>query len=105
MKSLELSRRQLLKTLGGGVLVLVACPGLLVKKSGGGRQQGQAVPKTIDGWIHIGSDNKITVFTGKVEVGQNARTSITQAAAEELQVPMESVTVVMGDTDLVPYDQ
>ena len=43
-------------------------------------------------------------LAGKVEVGQNARTSLTQAAAEELRVPVEAVTVTLGDTDLVPFD-
>jgi isoquinoline 1-oxidoreductase len=44
------------------------------------------------------------VFTGKVEVGQNIRTSLAQQVAEELRVPVDSVTMVMGDTDLVPWD-
>ncbi len=43
-------------------------------------------------------------FTGKVEVGQNIRTSLAQAVAEELRVPFDSVTMVMGDTDLTPWD-
>jgi isoquinoline 1-oxidoreductase len=46
----------------------------------------------------------VTAFTGKVEFGQNIRTSLTQAVAEELHVPVASVRVVMGDTELVPFD-
>jgi isoquinoline 1-oxidoreductase len=37
-------------------------------------------------------------------VGQNIRTSLSQIVAEELMVPVSSITMVMGDTDLVPYD-
>lgn len=48
---------------------------------------------------------KVTVYTGKVEVGQNIRTSLSQLVAEELMVPLSSVTMIMGDTDLVPYDR
>ena len=46
----------------------------------------------------------VTVYTGKVEVGQNIRTSLTQAVAEELRAPLTSIRMVMGDTDLTPFD-
>jgi nicotinate dehydrogenase subunit B len=58
----------------------------------------------VGAWIHIGEDGKVSVFTGKVEVGQNIRTSLAQIVAEELRVPMSSIIMIMGDTDLVPYD-
>jgi len=44
------------------------------------------------------------VYSGKVEVGQNARTSLTQAVAEELHAPVASIRMVMADTGLTPYD-
>ncbi|HEU4710414.1 MAG TPA: molybdopterin cofactor-binding domain-containing protein [Pyrinomonadaceae bacterium] len=44
------------------------------------------------------------MFTGKVELGQNIRTSLAQAVAEELRVPIASIRMVMADTDLVPFD-
>ena len=47
---------------------------------------------------------KIPIFTGKVEVGQNIRTSLAQLVAEELRVPFNAITMVMGDTDLTPWD-
>ncbi|HYK19941.1 MAG TPA: molybdopterin cofactor-binding domain-containing protein, partial [Pyrinomonadaceae bacterium] len=47
---------------------------------------------------------KVTVLTGKVEFGQNVRTSLTQAVADELHVPISSIQMVMGDTDVVPFD-
>ena len=43
-------------------------------------------------------------MTGKVECGQGARAEITQAAAEELRVPVERVRLVMADTALTPDD-
>src|SRR5690606_10448392 len=55
-------------------------------------------------WIHVGENNNVTVYTGKVEVGQNIRTSLAQIVAEELTVPFESIEMVMGDTALTPYD-
>ncbi len=59
----------------------------------------------LSAWIHIGNDGKVSVFTGKAEVGQNIRTSLAQIVAEELPVPFESITMVMGDTVLTPYDR
>src|SRR5204863_2671956 len=61
-------------------------------------------PTDIGAWLHIGEDGTVTVFTGKAEVGQNIRTSLTQAVAEELQVPVGSIRMVMADTELTPYD-
>ncbi len=54
--------------------------------------------------LHIGKDGKVTLFTGKVECGQGARTELTEAAAEELRVPVDRVTLVMADTELCPND-
>ena len=72
--------------------------------AGGRRGGGGTRPREIGAWLHIGEDGTITVFTGKVEVGQNIRTSLTQAVAEELRAPMSSIRLVMADTALAPYD-
>ena len=65
---------------------------------------GHQLPQEVSAWIHIDADGKVTVFTGKVEIGQNIRTSLAQSVAEELRAPFASITMVMGDTDLVPWD-
>ncbi|HET9986079.1 MAG TPA: molybdopterin cofactor-binding domain-containing protein, partial [Longimicrobiales bacterium] len=104
----DVSRRDFLSALGGGIAVL--CVG------GGAR----ALPAELDpahvfgasldadddvsAWLHIAADGAVTVFTGKVEVGQGARTSLAQAVADELRVPFESVAMVMGDTARTPFD-
>jgi len=62
-----------------------------------------AMPRIGD-WLHIDAEGMITVYTGKVEVGQNIRTSLAQVVAEELRVSIERVDLVMGDTDLTPFD-
>ena len=64
----------------------------------------QRMPEQVSAWLHIAEDGSVTVYTGKVEVGQNARTSLTQAAAEELHAPIASIQLVMGDTALTPFD-
>jgi nicotinate dehydrogenase subunit B len=102
----DLDRREFFKFLGAGVVVfsVVKMPAA-GQESGGARQwRGDALPKEIDAWLHIGENGKVTVYTGKVEIGQNIRTSLTQAVSEELFVPMEKIELVMGDTQLTPFD-
>jgi len=69
-----------------------------------GRGGNERLPNDIDAWIHIKRGRGVTVFTGKVEVGQNTRTTLSQSVADELHVPIDSVHLVMGDTDLTPFD-
>jgi isoquinoline 1-oxidoreductase len=71
-----------------------------------GRRRGGGVPapREISAWLHIAEDGAVTVYTGKTEVGQNIRTSLTQAVCDELSVPPESVTLVMADTARTPFD-
>jgi nicotinate dehydrogenase subunit B len=57
-----------------------------------------------DAWVHVGADGSVTAFTGKVEAGQGTRTALGLLVAEELAVPSASVQVVMGNTDVSPFD-
>jgi CO/xanthine dehydrogenase Mo-binding subunit len=101
--SLEMDRREFLKVLGGGLLVCLGADRAWGQESGR-TFGGHDLPKEISAWLHIAADGKVQVFTGKVEVGQNIRTSLAQQVAEELRVPFGCITMVMGDTDLVPWD-
>ena len=102
------TRREFLKQAGGGlVVVLVASrvPAL-------GTLSGEPVLEASDAedtdriaaWLHVDERGAVTVYTGKVEFGQGIRTSLTQHVAEELRAPVESIRLVMGDTELTPYD-
>src|SRR5579872_638698 len=97
-------RRDFFKLLGGGIILFLALSPESEAQEGGRRGGGEALPQDLGAWLHIGEDGAITVYTGKVEVGQNSRTSLTQAVAEELHTSPESVHLVMGDTALTPYD-
>jgi nicotinate dehydrogenase subunit B len=55
-------------------------------------------------WIHMGTDGNATAFSGKVDVGQGNQTALAQLVAEELGIPLARVGMVMGDTDVCPYD-
>jgi nicotinate dehydrogenase subunit B len=101
----QLDRRDFFRLLGGGLLVCLAPTAALSQESGRGGGRGEhELPKDLSAWIHIDADGKVKVFTGKVEVGQNIRTSLAQQVAEELRVPFDSISMIMGDTDLVPWD-
>jgi nicotinate dehydrogenase subunit B len=102
----DLDRRDFFKFLGAGVVVVsVLKPAIVAQDSGEGRQRrGESLPQQIDAWLHLGENGKVTAYSGKVEVGQNIRTSLSQAVAEELRVPIDRIEMVMGDTQLTPFD-
>ncbi|HYM75334.1 MAG TPA: molybdopterin cofactor-binding domain-containing protein [Candidatus Dormibacteraeota bacterium] len=101
----DLDRRDFFKFMGAGIVVIsILKPAVAAQESGGGRRRGDSLPQEINAWLHIGESGKVTVYTGKVEVGQNIRTSLSQAVAEELHVPIEQIEMVMGDTQLTPFD-
>jgi len=99
----RLDRRDFVKLLGGGILVVVhlprsAIPGL------DDLQQRRGYPEDINAYLHIAADGKVTLFSGKIEMGQGVMTSLTQMAAEELGVALDAIHIVMGDTALCPWD-
>jgi nicotinate dehydrogenase subunit B len=106
------TRRDFLKTFGGGLAVLCfldVSDTHAQAESGeagarGRGRGGRARPRALSAWLRIAADGTVTVFTGKAEVGQNIRTSLTQAVAEELPVPLATIKLVMGDTALTPWD-
>lgn len=67
-------------------------------KDGGGTY------KVASAAVKLTPDGSVFLSTGTVEVGQGARTALSQVAAEELAVPLERVIVTQLDTDATPYD-
>src|SRR5262245_8952213 len=96
----EQTRRDFFRFAGAGVIIALFLDKEVVAQPKGGN-----VPREIGAWIHIGEDNAITVYSGKVEIGQNIRTSLAQVVAEELHTPVKSIRMVMADTAMVPFDQ
>lgn len=92
-------RRDFLRLVGGGIAVLVTLgPDDLFAQ---GRR---AYPEDLNAYLLIGKDGRVTVFTGKIEMGQGVMTSQAQMAADELGVPLSAIDMVMGDTDRCPWD-
>ena len=96
----SLDRRDFLKMLGGGLIIFIS-PDLSEAQYGYRRQETSA---DFNAFLRIGEDGRVTCFTGKIEMGQGIITSLAQMLAEELEVSFESVEMVMGDTDLCPWD-
>src|SRR5207248_426730 len=102
----NLQRRDFFKVMGAGIAIFTVAANAIPAQESGGRRQHRDddQPKDISSWLHINDDGIVTVFTGKVEVGQNTRTTLAQSVADELRVPLASIRMVMGDTALTPFD-
>jgi nicotinate dehydrogenase subunit B len=96
-----LARRDFLKIAGGGVVVAVSLGDLSGLQEA---RRGPGYPEDFNAYLRIGEDGRVTGYTGKIEMGQGAITSLPQMIADELDVPVDSVNMVMGDTDLCPWD-
>lgn len=100
-----LSRREFIKLLGGGIFVFFT-PGepwsMLQQAQRRGFDRGY--PEDFNAYLRIAPDGQITCFTGKTELGQGVETSLAQILAEELDVPLQSVNTILGDTALCPWD-
>ncbi len=96
----QIDRREFLK-LGSGLFVLFTIGDFsaLAQQRGGG-----ALPTDFNAFLKIGDDGRVLLYTGKIEMGQGINTSLCQMIAEELDVALESVDIVMGDTDICPWD-
>lgn len=100
----DFDRRDFLRVfavMGGGLLVVAAVPAGAQMAA---RAAPRPLPADVASWLHIDEQGHVTAYTGKVELGQNIRTSLAQAIGDELRVPLSAVTLVMADTDLVPFD-
>jgi nicotinate dehydrogenase subunit B len=101
-QNFTLSRRRFLQGLGGGLFVLFSYNVLPAQER---RPPGpQGLPSDFNAFLRIAPDGKVTGFTGKIEMGQGVVTSLAQILAEELDVPLTSVDMIMGDTDFCPWD-
>ncbi len=94
----NLTRREFMKCLGGGIIVFLWMGDSSILEAQG---RGRGYPGDFNAYLRIGGDGRVTCFTGKVEL---VITSLAQMLAEELEVPLEAVDMVMGDTAVCPWD-
>ena len=96
-----ISRRAFLKGLGGGIIILISLDIPSVFAAQAGRRERAT---DFNAYLRIGPDGRVSCFVGKIEMGQGVITSLAQMLADELDVSLESVDMVMGDTALCPWD-
>jgi nicotinate dehydrogenase subunit B len=96
---LDLSRRDLLKALGGGIVIFFCVGDRSLLEA-----QRPSLPSDFNAFLRIGADGRVTCFTGKIEQGQGNATALAQMVAEEVDMPLDSVDMVMGDTARCPWD-
>ncbi|GGX74919.1 molybdopterin-dependent oxidoreductase [Massilia dura] len=101
--------------LGGGALVVAfsLLPSLARAEFNGMGVPPVANPKLagslqrtpmLDAWIRIAPDGRVTVCSGKVELGTGVRTALMQVACEQLALPLQEIQFIAGDTDLTPNE-
>ena len=86
-----MNRRDFLQA-GGALVVSFALP------ARGASWPAKIDPVLLDSWLAVGADGNVTASVGKIEAGMGISTAFAQIVAEELDLPMERVTIVMGDT-------
>ncbi len=100
-----MKRRDFLKIAGSsGLVVFFKLDPLLGAQEPERLPARQAYPTDFNAYLKIGADGRVTCFVGKVELGQGSMTALAMLLAEELDVPVDSIDMVMGDTDQCPWD-
>ena len=65
---------------------------------------GSKTTSRLDDWLAIEENGDVTAFSGKVELGTGTLTALAQIVAEELDLPLSRVHMVMGDTARTPNE-
>lgn len=102
----RLKRRDFIRLTGAGIggLYIFFQSGSACNLIDSEADQRRTLPTDYNAFLRIGEDGTVTCFTGKIEMGQGIITSLAQMLADELDVSFDKVKMVMGDTDLTPYD-
>jgi nicotinate dehydrogenase subunit B len=98
-----INRRSFVKLLGGGIFIFFQ-PWNTLDLLGLSTEQRRSLTTDYNSFLQIAEDGTVSCFTGKIEMGQGVITSLAQIMADELNIMLEKVKMVMGDTDLCPYD-
>jgi len=97
----QMDRRDFMKRIGTGLIVAFAA-GRTPLKAG---LLAQEEEPGVNAYLRIGEDGRVTLFAGKIEMGQGPITSLPMELADELDVRLEDVDIIMGDTDICPWDE
>jgi nicotinate dehydrogenase subunit B len=98
-----MKRRSFVKLLGGGLFIFFQ-PWSTLDLLSLTAEQRRTLTKDYNAFLQIAEDGTVSCFTGKIEMGQGINRSLAQMMADELNVQLENVKMIMGDTELCPYD-
>lgn len=100
---IPLHRRDFFRIIGGGLYIFfqIGNPFEVVSAEA---EQRRSLPDDYNAFLRIAENGEVTCTVGKIEMGQGIITSLAQMMADELDVELDSVKIVMGDTDLCPWD-
>ncbi|OSI76545.1 xanthine dehydrogenase family protein molybdopterin-binding subunit [Bradyrhizobium canariense] len=93
-----INRRKLLQA-GGALIVAFSLP---MARAATPAAEKTLSPDRVDGFLAVAQDGRVTVYSGKVDLGTGVRTALTQIVADELDVSMKQITIIEGDTALTP---
>jgi len=99
-----MSRRDFAAGLGGIVVAFTLAPELAIPQQPAPLPGSLAGNRMLDAWIRINPDGTATMCTGKVELGQGIITALAQIAAEELDLPLDRLRIISGDTEKAPNE-
>jgi nicotinate dehydrogenase subunit B len=102
-KTTGMQRRSFVKLLGGGIFIFFQ-PWDIFNLNDLTLPQARTLTKDYNAFLQVAEDGTVRCYTGKIEMGQGPITSLPQMMADELNVPLEKIKMIMGDTDLCPYD-
>ena len=98
----KFDRRDFIKKLGGGIIIVFSLSHLAFKE--GLKSSEEDEYPEFNAYLRVKEDGTVDCYSGKIEMGQGINTSLAQTLADELEVELKSVKMIMGDTELVPYD-
>ncbi len=98
----KVDRRDFLKRLGGGIIIVFSLSEMAFMNGYKSRDEDE-YPQ-FNAFLRVKEDGRVDCYSGKIEMGQGANTSLAQVLADELEVDISQVDMIMGDTELCPYD-
>ncbi len=98
----QVNRRDFLKNLGGGIIIVFSLSELAFKSGFSGLDE-EDFPE-FNAFLRVKEDGRVECYSGKIEMGQGIITSLAQSLADELEADINQVEMIMGDTMLCPHD-
>jgi CO/xanthine dehydrogenase Mo-binding subunit len=97
MTQFSIDRRSLFKG-AGALVVAIGLPGGFAAAMPGAAAKPPLAPDQLDSWLAVKADGDVVAYFGKMDMGQGVDVAIAQIVAEELDMPFERVSIIMGDT-------